>query len=150
MNPTPTQIANKIELFTGIEIFEDTRRKPVIELRSLLVYLLREKLGMRWLNIALFFKSRGKSLHHATLIYSNRQYKMYKKTNSHLKEIEKLFSFKFNLTYDEIDRIHYLENKCNNYEKKLEEPLIQLISKIPQDVYDETYERLHTIVNSKE
>ena len=150
MNPTPIQIANKIELYSGIKIFEDTRRKPVIELRSLLVYLLREKLGMRWLNIALFFKSRGKPIHHATLIYSNKQYKMYKKTNSHLQEIENLFSFKFNLTYDEIDRIHFLENKCNNYEKKLEEPLIQLISKIPQDVYDETYERLHSIVNSKE
>ncbi len=120
MNPTPIQIANKIELVSGIKIFEDTRRKPVIELRSLLVFLLREKLGMRWLNIALFFKSRGKAMHHATLIYSNRNYKMYKKTNEHLKEIEDLFSFKFNLTYDEIDRIHFLENKCNLYERKLE------------------------------
>tara|TARA_R100000656_G_scaffold87541_1_gene63626 strand:+ start:654 stop:1043 length:390 start_codon:yes stop_codon:yes gene_type:complete len=120
MNPTPTQIANKIELFTGIKIFENTRRKPVIELRSLLVYLLREKLGMRWLSIALFFKSRGKPIHHATLIYSNKQYRMYKKTNSHLKEIEKLFSFKFNLTYDEIDKIHYLESQVKNLKVKLE------------------------------
>ena len=120
MNPTPLQIANKIELVSGIKIFEDTRRKPVIELRSLLVYLLREKLGMRWLNIALFFKTRGKPMHHATLIYSNRNYKMYKKTNEHLKEIEDSFSFKFNLTYDEIDRIHFLENKCSLYEKKAE------------------------------
>ena len=150
MNQTQIQIANKIELYSGIKIFQNTRKKPVIELRSLLVYLLREKLGMRWLNIALFFKSRGKPIHHATLIYSNRQYRMYKKTNKNLKEIENLFSFKFNLTYDEIDRIHYLEQKCNNCEKKLDEPLVKLVNKVPKNKHNETYARLRTIIESEQ
>ena len=148
MNPTPTQIANKIELYSGIKIFKKTRRRPVIELRSLLVFLLREKLGMRWLNIALFFKARGLSIHHATLIWSNKRYKMYKKTNSNLQEIEKLFSFKFNLTYDEIDKVYHLENKCKLLESKYKSPLFNLIKDIPENRETEAIERIGFMIKN--
>tara|TARA_R110000744_G_scaffold377350_1_gene492270 strand:- start:690 stop:1142 length:453 start_codon:yes stop_codon:yes gene_type:complete len=148
MNPTPTQIANKIELYSGIKIFKKTRRRPIIELRSLLVFLLREKLGMRWLNIALFFKSRGLPIHHATLIWSNKRYKMYKKTNSHLQEIEKLFSFKFNLTYDEIDKVYHLENKCKLLESKYKSPLFNLIKDIPENRETEAVKRIGIMIQN--
>ena len=60
MRLQPIQIADKIKELSGINIFENTRKRPVVEMRSLLCYLLREKLGMRWTNIALFFKSQEK------------------------------------------------------------------------------------------
>jgi hypothetical protein len=130
MNLKPIQIANKIKKLSGINIFENTRKRPVVEMRSLLCYLLRQKLGMRWTNIALFLKSQGKPVNHATVIHSKRLYKLYKKHNKKLGEIEKLFSFKSGLSVDEIDRIHYLENKCKNLEQKIEELITKSETKI--------------------
>ena len=44
-----------------------------------------------------------------------------------------MFLFKSDLEYDEIDRIHYLENKCNNLEKKLQKPVIKLINSLSSE-----------------
>ena len=35
--------------------------------------------------------------------------------NSSLQEIEDTFNFKSELNYDEIDKIHYLQGKCDNF-----------------------------------
>ena len=59
-NLKPIQIANKIIKESGVNIFENNRRKNQIEFRSLLCHLLREKLNMRWTNIANFFKENNK------------------------------------------------------------------------------------------
>jgi hypothetical protein len=93
----------------------------VLEIRMLLCFLLREKLGMRWINIANFFSNNGKPMTHATAIHSYKMYPVYKKHNKNLHDLEKMFSWKSNLTYDEIDKVHYLENKVKNLEQKIEE-----------------------------
>ena len=135
MNLKPIQIANKIKELSGINIFENTIKRPVVEIRSLLCYLLREKLGMRWTNIALFLKSQGKPVNHATVIHSKKLYNLYKQTNKRLGEIEKMFFFKSSLSVDEIDRVHYLENKCKNLEEKIEKLITK---KVRQKETDET------------
>ena len=132
-NLKPLEIANKIIELSGINIFEDSRKKNIVEMRSLLIYILREKLGMRWVNIALFLKSNNKPVNHATLIHSVKNFEMYKKDNKLIQEIYNIFSFKSNLGVDEIDRIHYLENKCSTLQKKLENPLVKLVIEVPND-----------------
>ena len=132
-NLKPLEIANKIIELSGINIFEDSRKKNIVEMRSLLIYILREKLGMRWVNIALFLKSNNKPVNHATLIHSVKNFEMYKKDNKQIQEIYNIFSFKSNLGVDEIDRIHYLENKCSTLQKKLENPLVKLVIEVPND-----------------
>ena len=57
MNLKPIEIANKIIELSGINIFENTRKREYVEMRALLCYLLREKLAMRWTNISLFFRA---------------------------------------------------------------------------------------------
>jgi len=116
----PIEVANKLKNTSKINVFENTRKKEVVEIRMLLCYLLREKLGMRWINIAKFFSNNGKNMTHATAIHSCNMYPAYKKNNKKLKEFEKIFSWKSNLTYDEIDKIHYLENQVKNLKEKLE------------------------------
>ena len=138
MRLKPIQIADKIKELSGINIFENTRKRPVVEMRSLLCYLLREKLGMRWTNIALFFKSQGKSINHATVIHAVKTYRINRNHNNKLMEYERMFKFKSDLNYDEIDKIHYLENKVRNLEMKLIHPLLGIIKDIPEDRYDET------------
>lgn len=132
-NLKPLEIANKIIELSGINIFEDSRKKNIVEMRSLLIYILREKLGMRWVNIALFLKANNKPVNHATLIHSVKNFEMYKKDNKQIQEIYNIFSFRSNLGVDEIDRIHYLENKCSTLQKKLENPLVKLVIEVPND-----------------
>ena len=141
-NLKPIQIAKKIIKLSGVDIFENNRRKNQIEFRSLLCYLLREKLNMRWTLIAKFFSDNNKTMTHATCMHAVRNYKMYKKTNKKLDEIEKLFTFKSKLSIDEIDRVHYLENKCKLLESKYKSPLFELIRNIPEDKETEAIERI--------
>ena len=79
---------------------------------------------------------------HATCMHAVKNYKMYKKTNKKLDEIEKLFTFKSKLSIDEIDRVHYLENKCKLLESKYKSPLFELIRNIPEDKETEAIERI--------
>jgi len=146
-NLKPIEIANKIIKESGVNIFENNRRKNQIEFRSLLCYLLREKLNMRWTNIAKFFSDQKKTMTHATCIHACKNYSMYKKTNKKLDEIEKMFTFKSKLTIDEIDRVHYLENKCKLLESKLESPLFNLIRNIPENRETEAIERIGLMLN---
>ena len=141
-NLKPIEIANKIIQESGINVFENNRRKYSVEMRSLLCFLLREKLNMRWLNIAKFFNDNNKSMTHASCIHAFKNYKMYKKTNSKLLDIENLFSFKSNLSIDEIDRVHYLENKCKLLEKKNDSDLLKLVKEIPEEKETEALNRI--------
>jgi chromosomal replication initiation ATPase DnaA len=52
---TAQEISDRIIKKTKVNVFEDSRKKEVIHYRSLLIYLLREKMNLRWMNIALFF-----------------------------------------------------------------------------------------------
>tara|TARA_R100001244_G_scaffold45735_1_gene41114 strand:+ start:244 stop:726 length:483 start_codon:yes stop_codon:yes gene_type:complete len=149
-NLKPIQLANKLKNITKINVFENTRKREVVGIRMLLCYLLREKLGMRWTNIALFFANNNKPMTHATAMHSYKMYPVYKKHNKKLKEYERMFTFKSDLTYDEIDRIHYLENQIKYLLNKLDHPLIALLEKIPQYKYDETFERLDSYIKSWE
>ena len=74
-------------------------------------------------------------------MHAVKNYKMYKKTNKKLDEIEKLFTFKSKLSIDEIDRVHYLENKCKLLESKYKSPLFELIRNIPEDKETEAIEK---------
>ena len=149
-NLKPIQIAEKLKSFTDIDVFENTRRQEVVELRMLLCYLLREKLNMRWTHIAYFFNENGKTMAHASAINAHKQYDVHKQYNKKLEEYEKLFTFKSDLNYDEIDKIYYLENQIKNYQKKSETPLAELIKQIPLNKHDEAYEHLRRFVQSWE
>ena len=72
-------------------------------------------------------------------------------------EIENIFVFKSQLNYDEIDKIHYLENKCTNCEKKynellkkLDHPLIKEFSELPEDQAEDVKEKLTILKKSWE
>lgn len=149
-NLKPIDISKKVRELSGINVFVPSRKTEIVEMRSLLCYLLRDKLGMRWTNIARFFESQGKPINHATLIHSRKNYEMYKKTNKKIQEIEKLFSFKSTLTIDEIDRIHYLENKCKNLQLKFDHPLVQKLREVPEEKIDEVEKVIDTYIKSLE
>ena len=151
----PKEISNKIIELSGINIFTNSRKREFVEHRSLLCYLLREKLLMRWTNIAVFFEAQGKSMTHANAMYLVRNYDVFKSYNKNLNEIENVFIFKSKFNYDEIDQVHYLENKCNNLieknsklDKQLNAPIVKLVNSIPEESIEKAYTGISNLIKS--
>ena len=136
----PIEIANRITEISGIDLFNKSRKRNVVEHRGLLCYILRDKLKMRWEKIAKFYKAQGWPVNHATLINSYNKWYIYK-TNEDVISI--LNDFKFvEETQEEIDKIDRLETKYINLQKKLEDPLVKLVSRIPKEKKDLVKEQL--------
>jgi len=73
-NLNPAEIAEKLIKASGINIFENTRKRDYVEVRALTCFLMREKLNMRLCSIAKFFQDNGKPMDHATVIYAVKNY----------------------------------------------------------------------------
>jgi len=120
-NPTPTEIGQKIVDVTGVDIYANTRKRDNVEHRSLLCYLLRTKLNMRWTYISLFLNSKGKNFDHASVIHAVKMYPIYKNYNNDLDELEHIFKFQPRLKYNETDSVNYIENKFDSLSEKYKE-----------------------------
>jgi len=120
-NLLPIEVTNKLKELSGIDVFESSRESSIIEIRSLVCHILRNKRLMRWTGIADFFKDNGKSMNHATVINSVKQYDVYKLGNKKLTEWEQMFTYKSDLTIDQVNKIQYLENKVVKLEKQLKD-----------------------------
>lgn len=81
-------ISKILEDISGINPFENTRRMEVIEIRSVLVYIMREVERMSYHSIKDYFRSKGKHFDHATAMHSYRNFEMYCRYN---KKIEDYF-----------------------------------------------------------
>lgn len=146
----PIELAHRIKQITGINVFENTRRRSVLEVRSLLCHLMRVKLKMRWINIANFFQDNGKHITHATVINAVNKYSTNKRYNSSLEDVEKHFVFKEDFTVDEINKVKYLENKCEKLQEKLDLPLVKLVIRIPKYREEEALSFIRRVVKSFE
>tara|TARA_B110000114_G_scaffold96450_1_gene101624 strand:- start:609 stop:1160 length:552 start_codon:yes stop_codon:yes gene_type:complete len=136
-NPTPAEIAEKLINLSGIDLFENTRKRDYVEIRALACFLMREKLNMRLCSIAKFFQDNFKPMDHATVIYAVKNYPYYKKANSSLEKLELSFRWEEGLNFEEMDRIEFLEMKLttlqNKYDKligNLDNPLIKAVHDI--------------------
>ena len=68
--------ARTIKQLTGVDVFENTRRQQVIEIRSLLVYILRSVENMTYETIKEFFNNNGKAYDHTTALHAYKNYNM--------------------------------------------------------------------------
>ena len=149
INLKPIQIANKLKELTGINVFKYTRKKEYVEVRALLAYLLRNKLNMRWKYIAQFYIDNGLKYDHSKAIHSCKTYKELSRLNPNLKEMEQMFTFNSDLTYDQIDKCYYLEHKVESLNKKiiklkkeLDTPMYNIVKDLDEIYIDEVEERL--------
>ena len=171
------EISERIIKMSGIDIFKNTRVTEYVELRSLACYIFKKKMHMTLIDIAKFFKSRGKSMDHATVIHSVKRYSIYRNTNNTLKMYQSCFKFKLNdaVDYDAIDRITFLQQKCKkiakknselkkkiqelnykiqelNYKKDTyttdEEKVLRLLEDLPKTQIKEVFERIRLLKKS--
>ena len=115
---TPEQVSDLLIKLSGIDIYKQTRKNEYVEHRALLCHILRNKLDMRWHSIARFVKSKGKSYDHATAIYANKMYPIYKRSNyDYYDKLESQFMVRSQLQYSQLSRLEIIEKKHKALEK---------------------------------
>jgi chromosomal replication initiation ATPase DnaA len=90
MNVQQKRFAENVCKLTGTNVFEKTRKREVIEARSLLNWLYRKVCKMTYHSIARLYKKQGLNMDHATVIHSVKNYQMYEKYNRGLYEVRML------------------------------------------------------------
>jgi len=78
------KIAKDIIDISGINVFENSRKRKYIEMRSLLTFMLRHHCDMKFKDIRDFYEANGKSYDHATAIYSLKAFEMHRRYNDKL------------------------------------------------------------------
>ena len=78
------KIAEDIIDISGLDVFDNTRKKEYIQMRSLLTFMLRHHCNMKFTEIRDFYESNGKNYDHATAIHSLRSFETNRKHNPKL------------------------------------------------------------------
>ena len=76
-----SKIVKDIIDISGINVFENCRKRKFVEMRSLLTFMLRHHCNMKFTDIRDFYKSNGKSYDHATAIHSLKAFEMNRRYN---------------------------------------------------------------------
>ena len=149
---TPDEVSNLLKSLSGIDVFQQTRKRHVIEHRSLLCYILRTKLEMRWESIKKFFIEKGKPYDHATAIHAVKMYPIYKKDNKKLLELESHFIVRNRIEYNQISAMEVMQKKHLALEKDYFKSLEKIDSyKKSSDLLDLTQnEKTYRTLSRKE
>lgn len=79
-------ISTFIKEISNINPFQNTRKREVIEIRSLLIYVMRNIEGMTYESIKNYFIEKGRKMDHATALHSYVNYPIYSRYNKKLDE----------------------------------------------------------------
>ena len=79
-------ISTFIKEISNINPFQNTRKREVIEIRSLLIYIMRDIEGMTYESIKNYFIKKGRKMDHATALHSYVNYPIYSRYNKKLDE----------------------------------------------------------------
>jgi len=75
------KIAKHLINISGVNVFENSRKRKYVEVRSLLTFILRTHFEMKFYEIRDFYKLNGKSYDHATAIYSYKAFEINRRYN---------------------------------------------------------------------
>jgi len=78
------KIAKNLIDISGINVFDNSRKREYIEIRSLLTFILRHHCNMKFKEIRDFYEANGKSYDHATAIHSLKGFEMHRRYNEKL------------------------------------------------------------------
>ena len=81
---TLDQIVTKINALAEIDILDNTRKREYIEARSVFCVIAYKYVGFNLSQVAQYFKDRGKSSDHATVLHAVKNYEIYSRYNSNL------------------------------------------------------------------
>lgn len=103
------KIAKRINKLANINVFENTRKIKYVEARSLLGFVLKKYEGMTLYQIRDFYIKNGKSMNHATIIHSIKNFQIFKNYSPQL-----------------IDWLNIISDDINSYDNQEKRELIKL------------------------
>jgi len=152
------EIAEKVIELSGINIFERSRKREIVEMRSLFFYILKNKLDMGLTEMSRYFEDSASSINHATIIWALKNYEIYKSSNKRIQEIEEMIILKTSMNIKGINRETYLELKCKELEAEIERlntkpnesKIIDLINQVPKEREGEFITRIELMIKGWE
>jgi chromosomal replication initiation ATPase DnaA len=79
-------IAKQINKVANVDVFENTRKREVVEARSLLSFILYKYEKMTLQQIGNLFKDKGRAGNHTTVLHAIKSFETHKKYNSKIQE----------------------------------------------------------------
>ena len=141
------RIAKHIIDISGIDVFENTRKRQHVEIRSLLTFMLRYHCNMKFTDIRDFYESNGKNYDHTTAIYSLRAFEMHRRYNPLL---DKYFDIALLRVRNKAKLRRALLNHIIDYTKAKDlKRLLKIVDKLPLKEIDgkkQTKEKRDTLV----
>ena len=110
------KITNKLVEISKVNVFENTRRREVVEVRSILVKILRDYLGLKYKEIVTFFDKNGRGLDHSNLIYSYNMFDVYRRYNT---DVDSWYNYIVDAMFD-VDSEETLFTKKENLKNKID------------------------------
>jgi chromosomal replication initiation ATPase DnaA len=104
-------IIEEIKEQLNINIFEETRKRPVVTARTLFIYILRKDWNYSLYKIRDIFIENGKKMHHATLLHNIKMYDITKKEEPKLEQIRSRILKSNPLQIELIEKIKRIENQ---------------------------------------
>lgn len=104
-------IEREIKKELNINIYEDSRKRPIVTARTLFIYILRKDWNFTLYKILEIFKQNGKDFTHATLIHNIKLYEITKNEEPKLEEIRGTILQQEPLQYEIIQKIRNIRSK---------------------------------------
>jgi hypothetical protein len=118
---TPKEISDLLITITGVDIFEKTRVRNVIEHRAFFCYLLKDKfdLGPSAISAFMRLQPKLKTYDHATVIHALKMFKVYKTYRFEYFDIlESYFEISPDAYYKELPKLEMLLNQYKEIKSK--------------------------------
>lgn len=118
--------ARLLKKITGLDVFRNTRKREYIEIRSLLVYILKDVEKMTLYSIRDFFKANGKKYDHSTVLHAYNNYPIYRTYN---KDLNEYFNMVINTSSSETAKKQLAKQIIDSSDPAIAEIFIYMVNK---------------------
>jgi len=137
------KIAKHIIDISGIDVFDNTRKREYIEMRSLLTFILRHHCNMKFKEIKEFYQHNGKRYDHATALHSLKSFETHRRYNN---KLDKYFDIVLLRVRNKSKLRKALINHIVDYTKEKDlKRLLKIVDKL-KDGKEQTKEKRDTLV----
>ena len=124
------KIAKEISKKAKVDVFQNTRKREVVEARSLLSFILYKYEKMTLQEIGNLFKEKGRSGNHTTVLHSIKSFETQKKYNSRIQD----WLLDITLKLEDIDaKREFIKHKVNFLKNKDVDKIAKQVDKMTQN-----------------
>ena len=125
------KIANRIKKITKLDVFENTRKIEIVEVRSLLAFILYKYEKMKLQEIAEFFQSQGKTSSHSSVLHAVNTFETNVQYNRKIGDwLTYLTKSSKDLNYD--SKREFVKFKANHLNNEDINKIVKIIDEIEQ------------------